>query len=68
MTYPAIIECGECSSRNIARKLSVFPYNTWGPLICLDCRHEETLIEYTISTSTNTSTDTFTDSPIVSKF
>ena len=59
-----IIECGECSSRNIARKLSAFPYTTWGPLICLDCGHEEKLIEYTI----NTGIYTFPNSPTVSKF
>ncbi len=58
-----IIECGECGSRNIARKLSSFPYITWGPLICLDCGHEEKLIEYTIG-----DIYTFPDSPIVSKF
>lgn len=65
MTYPAIIECGECGSRNIARKLSAFPYNTWGPLICLDCEHEEKLIDHTISTNVFTLSY---GSPTVSKF
>lgn len=44
--YPTIHECGECNSRNIARKLPDSPYLIQGLLVCLDCGHEEESIEY----------------------
>lgn len=39
---PTIHECGECGSRNIARKVVQFgDPNVSGRLVCLDCGHTE---------------------------
>lgn len=60
---PTIHECGECGSRNIARKLPT-PYIIQGLLVCLDCGHEEKPVEYVADTNTYT----FPASPTVRKF